>query len=212
MRFVFISDTHGYHKDLVLPEGDFLIHAGDLTGKGEAWQVKQFMEWFATQPHPHKVFVAGNHDFLAEKAPEAFADLIPEGLHYLNDSGIELEGIRIWGSPIQPWFHNWAFNRQRGEESAKHWDLIPNETDLLITHGPPMGILDKTAMGPRVGCEELMKRVKEIQPKIHTFGHIHEAYGQLIQEGTHFINASVLNLQYKLVNAPIVLDWEPVNP
>lgn len=208
MRFVFISDTHGFHEELSLPDGDFLIHAGDLSPNGKVSQLQVFMDWFVQQPHRHKIFVAGNHDYLAERNPQVFMDMIPPGIHYLNDSGVELEGIHFWGSPVQPWFLNWAFNRQRGKEIAAHWQLIPSHTDVLITHGPPKGILDGTARGEQVGCEELTAYVARIRPKIHVFGHIHEAYGQLKQAGTHFINASVLNLRYQLVNDPVVVDWE----
>lgn len=207
-----ISDTHGQHRDLPLPEGELLVHAGDLSSKGKQHEIEDFLEWFAAQPHPHKVFVAGNHDFFAEEQPEAMARLIPEGVTYLNDSGVEVEGIRIWGSPVQPWFHDWAFNRQRGADIARHWELIPNDTDLLITHGPPFGILDETARGPRVGCEELTQAVERIRPRVHVFGHIHEAYGTLEQEGTLYVNASVLNLRYYLVNPPVVVDWEDLRP
>ncbi|MCU0439457.1 MAG: metallophosphoesterase [Raineya sp.] len=204
MKILCISDTHGKHKKLDLPEADMIIHAGDISGKGDPWQIREFFEWFSALPYYHKIFIAGNHDFLAEKEPETFLKLIPENCIYLNDSGVKIEGFRIWGSPITPWFHDWAFNRHRGDEIAKHWELIPSDTDILITHGPPMGILDKTIWGKRVGCEELKKKVEQIRPKVHIFGHIHEDYGKLQIFDTTFINASSLNIDYLPLHKPII--------
>lgn len=206
MRLVFISDSHGQHPDLNLPAGDVLVHAGDLTGRGRKWEITDFLRWFGAQPHPHKVMIAGNHDFLAEREPELFQSLVPDNVHYLENSAVEIEGLKFWGSPITPWFFDWAFNRQRGEDIARYWREIPDDTDILITHGPPAGILDQTSRGERVGCEDLLVRIRQVKPRIHVFGHIHEAYGQHHEGGTHFINASVLNLRYWLTNAPIVVD------
>ncbi|MCB9235695.1 MAG: metallophosphatase domain-containing protein [Bacteroidia bacterium] len=202
MKIVFISDTHGKHKDLQLPDGDVLVHAGDLSPRGSARDLQEFFHWFETRPHAHKICIAGNHDFLAEDNPEMFAKLVPDNVIYLNDSGCEIEGVKFWGSPITPWFYDWAFNRKRGEEIARYWSLIPEDTDVLITHGPPYGILDKTARGDLAGCEELLRRVEEVQPKIHVFGHIHEARGAVKKGKTQFVNASVLNLMYMLVFDP----------
>jgi Icc-related predicted phosphoesterase len=138
------------------------------------------------------VFIAGNHDFFFEEAPLSEINaLIPNNVIYLNDSGVHIEGIKIWGSPVQPRFYDWAFNRDRGEHIKKHWDLIPKGTDILITHGPAYGILDLTMDMRQVGCEELRKKVEEIKPKYHVFGHIHESHGIKTEEGTVFINASI---------------------
>lgn len=206
MRIVLISDSHSSHDGLQLPPGDLLIHAGDISTRGRLHEVKAFMDWFGRQSHPHKVMIAGNHDFLAEKDPGLFSSLIPEGVTYLNDSGTEVGGLKIWGSPIQPWFYDWAFNRQRGADIKKHWDMIPEDTDILITHGPPHGILDKCESGDVVGCEDLMARVLEVNPKLHVFGHIHEAHGMEQRGKTTFVNASVLNLKYMLAWEATVVD------
>lgn len=207
MRFVAISDTHGQHSSLSLPEGDVLIHAGDISKRGTEAQIKEFIDWFAGLHYNHKIFIAGNHDFFLENLPvRQIADLIPDQIVYLNDSGFEIEGIKIWGSPIQPWFHNWAFNRQRGSDIKQHWDRIPNDTNILITHGPVKGILDRTAYGEQVGCSDLLDAVKRINPSFHVCGHIHEAYGEQIAERTTFINASVLNEDYFLMNSPKVFE------
>lgn len=208
MKIVMLSDTHARHAGLKVPEGDLLIHAGDFSSRGRLPEVVEFLHWFAALPHPHKVLIAGNHDFLAEQNPGLFKSLIPEGIHYLNDSACTIEGIQIWGSPVQPWFHNWAFNRQRGSEIRRHWDMIPEGTDILIVHGPPFGIGDLTVSGEQVGCKDLLERILAIRPKLCVFGHIHEAHGAWLQEGTLFANVSVLDFNYKLSKDPQVIFWE----
>ena len=210
MRIVCISDTHGQHDRLPLPEGDMLLHAGDVSKRGKRTQVAEFLRWFARQEYTHKVFIAGNHDFFFEQeGEEEIASMIPDGVVYLNDSGVELEGLRIWGSPVQPWFFDWAFNRQRGADIKKHWDLIPPDTDILLTHGPAFGILDRTVRGEAVGCQDLLHKIQVVKPKLHLSGHIHEAYGHREQEGIHYANASVLDVEYQLVHAPLVFDYDP---
>jgi len=167
-------------------------------------EVLDFLDWFGELDFPFKIFIAGNHDFYFEKEKkEEVEKVIPSNVIYLNDPGITIEGIKIWGSPVQPWFFNWAFNRQRGEEIAKHWALIPDDTDILVTHGPAFGVLDKTFRGEEVGCADLLERIKKVKPQFYIAGHIHEAYGQVEKDGTHFINASVLDLRYQLVNEPV---------
>ena len=210
MKIIAISDTHGQHHALKqLPAGDMLIHAGDISRNGKENQVLDFLYWFAKQDYQYKIFIAGNHDFFFEREDASYIQqLIPEDILYLNDSGIEIEGLNIWGSPVQPWFYDWAFNRARGADIQQHWDLIPAQTDLLITHGPPMGILDATVRREHVGCAELMQTVEKIKPQAHVFGHIHEAYGRQQVNETTFINASVLNLHYQLTNAPVVFELE----
>jgi len=206
MKIIAISDTHGQHraKSLILPDGDMIIHAGDLSTKGELSSVVDFLDWFSSLDYKYKVFIAGNHDFWFEKATDdKVQELIPENVIYLNDSGINIEGINIWGSPIQPYFYNWAFNRKRGKDIKKHWDLIPQNTDILITHGPAFSILDKTTRNDLAGCQDLLAKIKEVSPRYHIFGHIHEAYGELEQFGIKFVNASLMNERYKLKNNPI---------
>ncbi len=207
MKIVIISDTHGRHEDIILPKGDLLIHAGDVSNHGTKNQIEAFLKWFSEQDFNYKIFIAGNHDFLFEnETPESIEALIPDDVTYLNDSEITIEGIKIWGSPIQPEFMDWAFNRKRGAEIKTHWDLIPNETDILITHGPPYGILDKNMRGMSCGCEELKKAVDRTQPKLHIFGHIHEGHGIEQIDNTTFINASQLNYRYSLTNEPLAID------
>lgn len=207
MKFVVISDTHGQHQKLSLPQGDVLIHAGDVSKKGTLRQIEDFLSWFSTLDFEYKIFIAGNHDFYFEKAdPSEIKQLIPNNIIYLNDSAVEIAGTKIWGSPVQPWFHDWAFNRQRGTEIKKHWDLIPNDVDILVTHGPVYGILDTTIRGELVGCKELLSVVQRIKPKAFICGHIHEDYGTYQSEETLFINASILNLRYQVAHQPIVFE------
>ncbi|MDP5168789.1 MAG: metallophosphatase domain-containing protein [Bacteroidia bacterium] len=208
MRIVCISDTHGQHAQIELPEGDLLLHAGDISSSGEPWQVESFLSWFSAQPHPHKVFIAGNHDFLAERNVDLFQEMIPPNVHYLKNEGIEIAGIKIWGSPITPWFFDWAFNRHRGEDIRRYWQQIPTDTDILLTHGPVYGIRDLTFDGKIVGCEELNAKIWEVKPLLHVFGHIHEGYGISEVNGITFVNASILDLQYRVANLPVVMDWE----
>lgn len=211
LKIIVISDTHGKHRMVKLPTGDVLIHAGDVSYRGERHEVEEFLKWFSNQPHPYKVFIAGNHDFFFERTkPKLIEAIMPINVTYLNDSGIEINGCKIWGSPITPQFFQWAFNRKRGEAVRKHWDLIPPDTNLLITHGPPYRILDQTVYEQHVGCKDLLLRVQEIAPQYHLFGHIHEAYGSIIQNGTRFINASIVNENYDLVHQPIVIDWKRI--
>jgi len=222
MRVVCISDTHNkVPNNMKLPEGDLLIHAGDGTMMGSIAEVKQFLEWFSQFDFPCKVLVAGNHDYLFERNPTLVTEMLKEypDIEYLNDSGTEFDGLKIWGSPVQPWFYDWAFNRARGPEIQKHWDLIPKDTDILVTHGPVYGILDKVWNSwdiaedrPRkergyenVGCQNLLEVVREIKPKLHVCGHIHCDRGELEVFGTKFVNASMVNESYAPVYDPIVV-------
>ena len=209
MKITFISDTHGQQEELHLIKGDILVHCGDICNRGSEFEVLQFINWFREQPFKHKIFIAGNHDWFLEKLEkDYFEKILPSDIIYLNDSGICIEGINFWGSPIQPTFFNWAFNRERGDVINKHWQLIPKNTDILITHGPPFNVLDKTTDGRNVGCEDLMLKISEIKPSIHAFGHIHEAYGIYETNEIKFINASVLDIRYQLTNEPIIIDYK----
>jgi Icc-related predicted phosphoesterase len=210
MQLTFISDTHGKHRDLVLGSGDVLIHCGDFTRMGEVDEVEDFADFISMQNFHHKIVIAGNHDWCFEDNRRAEAEkvLTEKGIIYLNDSGIEIAGKYFWGSPIQPEFCDWAFNRPRGKKIAEHWQLIPKYTDVLITHGPAFGYLDECYHGERVGCEELAKVVFKIKPSIHAFGHIHEDYGTDEKRGVLFVNACSLNEDYELANPPITVQLD----
>lgn len=206
-KITFISDTHTKHQYMTgdLPGGYMIICAGDITSRGKFNEAQEFIDWFASLPYARKIFIAGNHDFVFEK-PNAL--IVPDDVYYLQDSAIVLDGIKIYGSPWQPWFHDWAFNLMRGEPLAEKWKMIPDDTDILVTHGPPYGILDYANYSRKqVGCEELYKRVFEVRPRIHVFGHIHEGFGQKEIDGVQFINASMLDESYDYVNSPVVIDY-----
>jgi Icc-related predicted phosphoesterase len=216
MKLVCISDTHGEHEKVKIPECDVLIHAGDLTPRGESIYLQSLFAWFEKQPCKHVIVIGGNHDFLLqESAAEAKNSIIDQAsskIHYLeagsrlHDASYTIDHIKFWGSPYTPYFYNWAFNfpeRDRGSFARAHWDTIPEDTDVVVTHGPAYQILDQTARGPEVGCVALRDRLRVVKPKLHVCGHIHEAYGQKSVQDTHYVNASVLNLQYVLANGPV---------
>lgn len=213
VKFVLISDSHNRHKGVEVPDGDILACAGDFSLQGTVSETKAFLHWFNSQPHPFKVFISGNHDWLGQRDPAMFKMLREEYpyLIYLEDQGIEIMGVKLWGSPWQPEFCGWAYNLPRGKSLAEKWALIPEDTDVLITHGPPAYILDYVPYDRvNVGCEELIKRVRELPNlKLHVFGHIHFMGGKTHQEGkVTFVNASVVDESYVVTNKPIVIDIE----
>jgi Icc-related predicted phosphoesterase len=212
MKIVCLSDTHGMHR-LVrqLPDGDVLVHAGDCTGHGRLDQAQVFIDWFATFPHSHKIFCAGNHDKIFEQGGISRMRL-PDNMHYLQDSGIAIEGVKFWGSPMQPEFYQWSFNRQRGAQIATHWALIPDDTQVLITHGPAHGHLDAVVRSEGIipqGCEELRKtidtRLKNLQA--HIFGHLHYQGGQhYVKNGVIYVNAALVDERYALTRQAQVIE------
>lgn len=205
IRIVAISDTHNRHRELAIPDGDILIHAGDFSRKGQIEDLIEFNNWLSELPHKYKILVAGNHDFCFQVNPEESYKILTNAI-YLQDEFIILEGLKIYGSPWQPWFFDWAFNLKRGHELAAKWAMIPEDTHVVVTHGPPHGILDLTNTGKKVGCEELIKKIKIVQPQLHIFGHIHESYGMLEQDGVQFVNASSCDVSYRAVNKPIMIE------
>jgi Icc-related predicted phosphoesterase len=208
MRLVCVSDTHGYHDTMRVPDGDVLIHAGDLTKRGTVDEVRAVDQWLAKMPHKHKIVVAGNHDFLFEREPETARAMLTHATAYLEDEGVEIDGTRFYGSPYTPEFFNWAFMLPRGEALRAKWSHIPNDVDVLITHGPPYQILDLTLHGEHAGCEALAERMAELKPRLHVFGHIHEGYGirDDANSGTRFMNASICTFDYRPKNAPMTFD------
>lgn len=206
MRLVILSDTHSRHYTLgPLPEGDVLIHAGDFTNRGSEAEIASFSKFLKAQPHKHKLVISGNHEFLFEQLPARARDALPDAT-YLEDEGIEIDGVRFFGTPWQPWFSGLAFNLQRGAPLAEKWALIPDNTDVLITHSPPAGILDANLEGESIGCADLLVRVREVKPKAHLFGHAHPSYGTHAEGGTIFVNAAMSATDTGALRAPIILD------
>jgi predicted phosphohydrolase len=199
MKLVLISDTHEHRP--AVPDGDVLIHAGDLTMNGKLSYLIEELDWMKSLPHKHKILISGNHDWgfqhLMTQGREDLAHDLAAPMIYLRDSEVVIDGVKFYGSPWQPWFYDWAFNLQRGAEIGAKWDLIPIDTDVLITHGPPKHILDWVGKDS-VGCEELATVVNRIAPSIHVFGHIHGAYGRREYGMTKYYNASMVNEAYQL--------------
>jgi hypothetical protein len=229
LNIVHISDTHGLHRNIIVPDGDVLVHSGDISNVGERSGVEDFVKWFVGQPHRYKIFIAGNHDIcFDEKHPlnenklekalmgvnyfpikkgwlmDLLSDL-PDNVFYLENSGCEIEGVKFWGSPITPWFYgeHWVFNKHRGNEIMEEWNKIPMGTHVVITHGPVMYKCDYIPHQRHfAGCEDLYKRIAEVKPMLHLSGHIHEGYGWAYNADTEFFNGSVLDGGYHVTNEP----------
>ena len=240
IRFVCISDTHGQHRKMTIPNGDVLLHAGDITNVGEPAQFEDFVKWLSELPHPEKIVIAGNHDLTiqtefyieeqnwckwahcnsknhghgqyqpqnSKRARHALCESSKDILTYLEDAAVSVAGgYKVYGSPWQPEFLNWAFNLPRGEPCAKMWEKIPDDVDILLTHGPPVGHGDLCSNGQRAGCVDLLAAIADrAKPLLHVFGHIHEGYGATTNGITTFINASSCTLQYKATQGALVFD------
>ena len=222
MRITVISDTHTKHHQLTndLIGGDLIIHAGDISSMGYFEEIKDFCNWYESlNQYDNSVFIAGNHDWGFQNNKVQISSLVDsyEWITYLEDSKLTFvnkeatEMCSIWGTPWQPEFHNWAFNLPRnGWELQEKWMRIPSDIDILVTHGPPFGILDVSSYGNvNAGCELLLEAVKVKKPKIHIFGHIHSGFGYQYIDGTHYINASMLDERYNYSRKPLTFDWNP---
>ena len=225
-KILCISDTHSKHNLIPkewLEPADIIIHAGDISNVGSFLDIEHFCMWFSSlDQYKHKIFIAGNHDFGFEDDPIHTADILSRfpNVTYLQDSSVTVEGLKIYGSPWQPEFFDWAFNVKRGSDLALKWTMIPLDTDILITHGPAYGECDwviprknhggehrKFIDGGCVGCEDLLDIVlNKVYPKVHISGHIHSAHGESFKGNTHFINASTLNERYEVQYKPIIFE------
>jgi len=212
-RIVFLSDTHGLHHQMKhpVPDGDILVHCGDGMNTGAEMELYDFSIWFNEFPHQHKIYVPGNHDHF-------FADNLNSARQVLNnhpssevtvlvDEEIVIDGLKFYGSPWTIQFYTWAYMKKE-PELKDVWKMIPDDTDILITHGPPKSILDINDEGQRCGSKSLRDRVWEVKPLIHSFGHIHESAGIMHGSNTTFINCSVCNRKYEPVNKPYVFDFD----
>lgn len=222
MKITCIADLHGYKPEL--SGGDLLIITGDLTARDTDKEHLDFIEWIAYEQkyknlYKKVVYVAGNHDnFLDPKSKRYGKIKTPTewNIEYLCDSGTEFEGLKIWGSPWTKTFagmnpHCKAFTCETERELAEKWEMIPDDVDILITHGPPDGILDRNFFAQSCGSRSLRRIIGRIQPKLWVFGHIHEGYGEtketsLTGKEYHFVNASHVNEKYQPVNKPIEIE------
>lgn len=214
-----VSDTHGFHKDLKIPNNiDIVIHSGDCSNSRESYkneqEVKNFIEWYGSLDIPHKIYVAGNHCTSIERKLITPADFFVNGIIYLENSSTTVEGLKIWGSPITPSFGvGWAFNKDRGK-IHQVWDLIPEDTDIIVTHGPVKGILDlsynRDGEFEFCGCASLKRKILQVKPKLFCFGHIHNCedilnagYRKISGLDTIFSNGTVVvdgKFQYGAIN------------
>ena len=211
MRIVATSDLHGFQP--TFPDGDVLIIAGDILASNsvleayclDAWITSKLIKQFA-----NIILIAGNHDILFEWYNPPPSWLLPvindKQINYLLDEGVIIDGVKFWGSPYTPRFLDWAFMCD-GASIKKHWDKIPTDTNVLITHGPPYNRLDYIEKKKEhAGCPFLRQTIELIMPQMHIFGHIHEGYGVAHWNGTSYYNVSYCNEDYKGVNPPVIID------
>jgi Icc-related predicted phosphoesterase len=226
VKIAIISDVHCKQKQVIVPECDLLISCGDYSFLGEAHVVKNYHKWLNKQPAKHIISIQGNHEKWVEKnyaeAKEIAIKACPR-VHFIQDESVVIEGLNVYGNAYTPYFFNWAWNAGRDIVEASHtfkpfigdiWAKIPENTDILVTHGPPLGILDEVADYNSgriisVGCRELLKKINQLPNlKLNCFGHLHLRGGMLYQrdDGKIFVNASVCDEQYKPVNKPVVVN------
>lgn len=206
MKIVILSDTHEKHEELGILAGDVLIHCGDSAygfGSTDA-AVDLLDEWFGRQTFGLILCIGGNHDF-GLQARVGDQDPVFRNAVYLQDNSVRYKGVTFYGTPWVPELAGWAFYLP-SNEMRDRWELIPETTDVLITHSPPHGILDRNSRGKSCGCPDLLKRVLDIGPRIHCFGHVHASAGTLQFRGTTFVNASVVDSRYRIARQPYEFD------
>ena len=210
-KIVCISDTHQKHRKLEIPNGDILLCGGDFSWRGGREEVVEFSSWLSTLNHPYKILIAGNHETTFDPAKPEFdpgiRDLI-QGVSYLENTSVEIEGLKIWGSPYSSEYCNWAFSLKTAEDAEAMWARIPDDTDVVLIHGPPYGIGDELFNGSHVGCRALLARLMKIQPRLVVSGHFHAGYGLRQVGKTTFVNAACVDVGYTTVNQPIVVEVE----
>lgn len=214
MKISALSDMHGELPPV--PSCDLCLIAGDLCPATdhsihfqEYWLETTFNYWLKDIDAKKKIFIAGNHDYIFQNRPDLIRKMKFAGT-YLEDSGIEYEGLKIWGTPWQPYFYDWAFNLYEHDLKEK-WEKIPQDTDIIVVHGPPQGYGDSAprtnAKGyENTGSPSLLTKITEIKPKLVVFGHIHEGYGQWMLDNTILANVSVLNGQYVMTRPPMMFE------
>jgi Icc-related predicted phosphoesterase len=226
LKLVFVSDTHGLHDQLVMPDGDILVHCGDATNRGTVPEFARFNQWCQLMRKKYRrvIYCGGNHDALLERSPDLVRSMLL-GVDVLVDQAIEVEGLVFYGSPWTPAFLNWHFQLYTPEQAQETWERIPDHVDVLVTHGPVHGILDNVmervpdrepdgsetwrTVVRHVGCPALFARVMRVRPLLHACGHVHCHPGQFFYDGVHFLNASMLDDAHATPRSPIVVDVSP---
>lgn len=202
IKIVCISDTHMQLSKVKIPKGDILIHAGDLTYRGDFEELSQELDELALHrsKFKHIVIVPGNHDWMAERDPDLMEQMCQaRGIILLNHESMQIEGLKFFGSGYTPEFCKWALNVPRGEPLRQKWAMIPDDTDVLITHGPPKDILDLVPRpkGFRAGCQDLYNRIQQLSNlKLHVFGHLHMNHAVVKLGNIFFVNAAICTESY----------------
>lgn len=222
MKIAVVGCSHGSHNKLIVPEADAIIHTGDYSPRGTYSDAISFLRWLESQPHKHRLWVEGNHDTYAERHPVEFAALAKQyapSCHRLFDSSIEIEGIRFFGSPYTPTFMHWSFMADRGPEIQRHWNMIPNDTQILITHGPAYGHLDlvpaeyvENGRDRHQGCADLKTTIETRLHKLkaHFFSHLHSQGNQTeVANGVTYVNAAVVGEDYRVRGDIQVVEIKP---
>ena len=221
LKIVIISDTHEKHEQVEVPDGDLLIHCGDWTNRGEINKMGDFFKWFGKQKPKRKICIAGNHELLLDGAnKEKVRSFVEEkceeeNIDYLFNSSIMIDEYKIYGSPWTPRFFNWSFNRDRGKDIAAEWAKIPDDVNILITHGPCYGVLDliedniyNRGRDLHQGCADLRARISELKYlRLHAAGHLHATINHKLIEidGVKFVNASICDELYNPIQKPLVV-------
>jgi len=212
MRIAATADLHGHLPRV--PHCDVLVIAGDVTPaidhdvrRQAQWLDTEFRSWLEAAPCGHVIGIAGNHDFVFERAPELVPGTLP--WTYLQDASSTVDGVTFWGSPWTPWFFDWAFNAPKGDVEETFlrgiYDAAPDAADVLVIHGPPSGYGDRTSRGQLVGSFAELELVDRVRPRLTLYGHIHEGRGQWTRDATTMANVAAVDLEYQLVDEPIVL-------
>ena len=207
MRIVAISDTHTKHRDLNLPKGDVLIFAGDGEFRNSL-ELFGFDEWLSGLKYKCIIAIAGNHDFYCERFPNEVRNYLTKAVYLKDEPYVLPNGMTLWGTPMTPTFLNWAFMESEENLDRYHWSKIPENTDILLSHGPAYGHLDVAYPKQKgnLGSKTLAKRIETLKIPYVISGHIHGGYGVERTKNTTYINCSVLDEDYNLMNKPIVID------
>ncbi len=205
MKLVILSDNHNNYR-FDVPHGDILIHCGDFTFSGSNHEIEKFKIWIQSQPHKYKLFIWGNHELIEHDENFWKNELEEVGAICLHNTEVQINGVQFFGSSFTPIFGDWAFMHS-AIQRKKYWENAPN-CDVLITHGPPSGILSQNYNNIDCGCEFLNEYILKYKPKLHAFGHIHEAHGLQKEKNfnTTFANVSILDEGYRMINKPMIFE------